>query len=86
MIRTFADYVISKQLELKNLKPEDVYSDRDILVQFFTLLMAGAATTGFTLAWAFYLLGTLTFYNYFFFLQWLTSLKRYIFKNDIFQK
>lgn len=57
MIQTFADYVISKQSELKNINPEDVYSDRDILVQFFTLLMAGATTTGFTISWAFYYLG-----------------------------
>lgn len=57
MIRTFADYVISKQAELSNLGPEDVYSDRDILVQFFTLLMAGAVSTGFTSSWAFFYLG-----------------------------
>ena len=52
--------MLSKQDELKKIKklnPEDNYSDEDILVQFFTLLMAGASTTGLTLSWAFYYLG-----------------------------
>nr|QUF59369.1 cytochrome p450 CYP3043A1 [Brachionus angularis] len=59
-IRTFADFVISKQQQKlnsqKGIKDEDNYSDKDILVQVFTLLMAGTCTTGFTLSWAFYYL------------------------------
>nr|UOU03278.1 cytochrome P450 3043A1 [Brachionus rubens] len=59
-VNTFADFVLAKQKEnlqvKKSLVDGDNYSDRDILVQFFTLLMAGTCTTGFTLSWAFYYL------------------------------
>ena len=62
VVNTFADYLIEKQKEKlaknnnKPLIPGDVYSDQDIMVQVFTLLMAGACTTGFTVSWAFYYL------------------------------
>lgn len=60
VLQTFADYVISKQIEkLKSqgsLDDSDNYSDKDIIVQVFTLFMAGVATTGFTTSWAFHYL------------------------------
>lgn len=61
VLNTFADFVIGKQkekMEKQGGKIDDLdnYSDRDIHLQVLTLFMAGAATTGFTLAWAFYYL------------------------------
>ncbi len=62
VVNTFADYLIEKQKEKaakNNNKPinsNDIFSDQDIIVQVFTLLMAGACTTGFTLSWAFFYL------------------------------
>ena len=58
-LKTFADFAIGKHIELsKNskLKPSECYSEDDILVQVFTLIMAGADSIGFTLAWSFYYL------------------------------
>ena len=50
VMATFADFVLSKQKERidklkKELDAEDNYSDQDIIVQVFTLLIAGAVTT-----------------------------------------
>ncbi|CAF0757467.1 unnamed protein product [Brachionus calyciflorus] len=60
VLSTFADYVITKQKDTlkskKLLMDNDNYSDKDILVQYFTLIMAGTCTTGFTLSWALYYL------------------------------
>nr|QVK45577.1 cytochrome P450 [Brachionus paranguensis] len=60
VINNFADFVLSKHsLNLKNKKilmDNDNYSEKDILVQYFTLMMAGTCTTGFTLSWALYYL------------------------------
>ena len=60
VLATFADYVIGKQREKlakeKKLDDSDNYSDKDIIVQVFTLFMAGAATTGFSTSWAMYYL------------------------------
>jgi hypothetical protein len=60
VLNTFADFVIGKQREKlekeKRIDDSDNYSDKDIIVQVFTLLIAGAVTTGFTLSWAFYYL------------------------------
>jgi hypothetical protein len=59
-LNTFTDYILLKQRdklkEIKSLIKEDNYSDEDIIVQLFTLLMAGVNTTGFTLSWALYYL------------------------------
>lgn len=62
-VKTFADFAIGKQLaKLKEtnkdkLEASETFSDDDILVQVFTLFMAGACTMGFSLTWAFYYLG-----------------------------
>nr|AHL88977.1 cytochrome p450 3043A1 [Brachionus koreanus] len=60
VINTFADFVLNKHSqnlnEKKILMDSDNYSEKDILVQYFTLMMAGTCTTGFTLSWALYYL------------------------------
>jgi hypothetical protein len=59
-LNTFTDYILLKQRDklkqIKSLAKEENYSDQDIIVQLFTLLMAGINTTGFTLSWALYYL------------------------------
>nr|QEV83811.1 cytochrome P450 [Brachionus rotundiformis] len=60
VINNFADFVLNKHSEnlqsKKILMDNDNYSEKDILVQYFTLMMAGTCTTGFTLSWALYYL------------------------------
>jgi steroid 17alpha-monooxygenase / 17alpha-hydroxyprogesterone deacetylase len=59
-INTFADFLLSKQEDIKkiraNLDKNDAYSDDDILVQFFTVFMAGSVSLGFAASWVFYYL------------------------------
>lgn len=61
-VNTYLDYLIRNQTDKlakqKFIDDLDNYSDRDILVQNFYLLVAGAVNTGNTLAWAVYYLST----------------------------
>jgi hypothetical protein len=60
VLNTFGDYVIGKQIEKlkkeKKIDDSDNYSDKDIIAQVWTLFLAGAYTTGFTMAYAFHYL------------------------------
>jgi cytochrome P450 len=60
VLNTFGDYVIGKQIEKlkreKKIDDSDNYSDKDIIVQVWNLFVAGAYTTGFAMAYAFYYL------------------------------
>jgi cytochrome P450 len=57
IIKTFADMLLTKQNEkYATLVPGGAYSDEDIIVQVFTVLLASIGTIGFTLTWAFYYL------------------------------
>jgi cytochrome P450 len=49
-VKTFADLLLSKQNQ--SSEPGTLYSDEDIIVQLFTVLLAAIGSTGFTLTWA----------------------------------